>query len=281
MLMVKHWSLLLILLGCIGLTSCAIWRTPTIARIALLAPFEGRYREIGYSALYPARLALAEAQSPQLELLAVDDGGSIQTARDRARALVLDETVKAVIVIGYDATDPETQRAFADLPVLVIGEWLAPPISERVFMLTHPDIRQSLSYTARLDLIDAVAVQAPFIGGEIFGLEGFQKLRPQADGIEILSSGALPDAQWTAQILASDTFATAPNHLAIVVYDAIGLLAHVIPSADISREAVVQALRVVDYMGRGGRIVFDEAGYWSSAPIYRYRYQDGVLIVND
>ncbi len=39
------------------LSACAVKRTPTIYRIALLAPFEGRYREIGYNALYAARMA--------------------------------------------------------------------------------------------------------------------------------------------------------------------------------------------------------------------------------
>ncbi|MBE2183871.1 MAG: hypothetical protein IAE89_10635, partial [Anaerolineae bacterium] len=48
---------LLITLACaLCLAGCgATAATPKVQRIALLAPFEGRYREIGYNALYAAR----------------------------------------------------------------------------------------------------------------------------------------------------------------------------------------------------------------------------------
>ncbi|MCS7070642.1 MAG: hypothetical protein NZM00_03995, partial [Anaerolinea sp.] len=56
------------------LTGCTVHQTAP--RIALIAPFEGRYREVGYNALYAARLALADAESG-VQLLPLDDGGSV------------------------------------------------------------------------------------------------------------------------------------------------------------------------------------------------------------
>ena len=58
-------------------SACAVVRTPSIVRMALLAPFEGRYREVGYNALYAARLGFCRRQAIlQVDLLAVDDGGT-------------------------------------------------------------------------------------------------------------------------------------------------------------------------------------------------------------
>src|SRR5690349_2126250 len=47
-------------LGCF-LSGCAITPHELTPRIALLAPFEGRYREVGYNAYYAVRLAFVDA----------------------------------------------------------------------------------------------------------------------------------------------------------------------------------------------------------------------------
>ncbi|MEM6281408.1 MAG: hypothetical protein AAF787_04370 [Chloroflexota bacterium] len=93
-----------------------------MTRIALLAPFEGRYREVGYQALYAARMAIAETGRIDLELLAVDDGGSGATAVDRAAALNNDPLVKMVLVLGPHSAD-ERVIDLLEKPALVVGEW--------------------------------------------------------------------------------------------------------------------------------------------------------------
>src|SRR4051794_35174325 len=98
---VGAWRAMPLLIFALFLSACGVMHTP-ITRIALLAPFEGRYREIGYNALYAARLALADAADPQIELLPIDAGGD--QAAERARALSLDPQVKTVILLGYEAT---------------------------------------------------------------------------------------------------------------------------------------------------------------------------------
>ena len=47
-----------LLLLALALTACGASNPELPGKIALLAPFEGQYREIGYNALYAVRLAI-------------------------------------------------------------------------------------------------------------------------------------------------------------------------------------------------------------------------------
>jgi len=276
MLMKKCVVMLIMLMS---LSACAINPTTPIARIALLAPFEGRYREIGYSAIYPARLALKEAGITHLELVAVDDGGTLKTAQERARALLLDDTIKAVIILGYDSADSSVQEAFGDMPLIIIGEWATQPINDHVFLLTNSQIPALLSQAGRIELTDAAEVQTPFVGGEIFGLVSYTELRPNLDAIQVISSGMLSPADFAERLIASDIYVPAPNHLSLGVYDITQLLGEIITDPTMTRQAVANALQIVDYEGNIGRIHFDESGYWADAPIYQYGYENGRLVL--
>jgi ABC-type branched-subunit amino acid transport system substrate-binding protein len=86
------------------LVSCAFpGSTAPVVKFGLIAPFEGRYRPIGYDAIYAARLAVREQNAAggvrgyRVELVAYDDGGDANSAVERARQLALDPQVVAVI----------------------------------------------------------------------------------------------------------------------------------------------------------------------------------------
>ncbi|MCS6834635.1 MAG: hypothetical protein NZ750_01280 [Anaerolineae bacterium] len=85
------------------LTGCT--STPPILSIGLLGPFEGRHRRQGYEALYAVRLALADSGT-EYHLLALDDGGTLESAEQRAAALALDQSVVHVLLVGELANDP-------------------------------------------------------------------------------------------------------------------------------------------------------------------------------
>jgi ABC-type branched-subunit amino acid transport system substrate-binding protein len=91
--------------------------TRPVIKFGLVAPFEGRYRPVGYDAIYAARLAVRERNASggvggyRVELVAYDDGGDPQAATERARQLVLDPQV--VAVIGHFRVD--TTRAAWDV----------------------------------------------------------------------------------------------------------------------------------------------------------------------
>lgn len=117
----KRFAAFTLILAMLIVSGCAISRTPTRDKIALIAPFEGRDREIGYEALYAARLALVDAGSPY-DLLPIDDGGTPFTAVDRARALTHDPAVQAVILAGANTTANEIIGILAAIPTQIITE---------------------------------------------------------------------------------------------------------------------------------------------------------------
>ena len=100
------------------LASCAFpGSTAPVVKFGLVAPFEGRYRPVGYDALYAARLAVREQNAAggvggnRVELVAYDDGGDAPSAVERARQLALDPQV--VAVVGHYRI--ETTRAAWDI----------------------------------------------------------------------------------------------------------------------------------------------------------------------
>ncbi len=100
------------------LASCVFpGSTAPVVKFGLVAPFEGRYRPVGYDAIYAARLAVRERNAAggvggyRVELVAYDDGGDAQAAIERARQLALDPQV--VAVIGHYRV--ETSRAAWDV----------------------------------------------------------------------------------------------------------------------------------------------------------------------
>jgi hypothetical protein len=282
---VKKWGMISLLL--ILLSACAVVRAEQRVKIALFAPFEGRYREIGYNALYAARLGLSLDRTMQvfnggplnIDLMAVDDGGS--EAINHARALALDPLVMGVIALGYDATAPDVLAAFGDdLPVMIVGEWGAEPTSANIFILSNPDIQAQINTPARVSVTDAAALPTPLVGSDVLALEGFAKLRESLDGVTVLSSGSLPSENLIQLYRDSDDFAPAPGLLATLTFDATQFMA--MAANEHSRDSTLHKLTTFAHPLRSmnGEIRF-ENGYWADAPIHRYVYVDGVLTLEN
>lgn len=74
-----------------------------VVKVGLVAPFEGREREIGYDVLYSARLAVREINAAggiggtRIALVALDDGGDTEFAAATADSLLIDPQVVAVV----------------------------------------------------------------------------------------------------------------------------------------------------------------------------------------
>ncbi len=86
-------------------TAGCVQTTPRVVRIGLVAPFEGRYREIGVDIIPAARLAIREwaaqngSSSLAIELVAYDDAGDAVRAAEQAHKLTIDPDVE--IVVGH------------------------------------------------------------------------------------------------------------------------------------------------------------------------------------
>ncbi len=261
------------------LSACATPRAQLVQRIALLAPFEGRYREVGYEALYAARLALQDTSydGVNFELLPVDDGGTISSAAERARALAADPTVQAAIVLGHAAAAAETQQAFGDLSVIIIGHWGAYPQGDHVFILANQRIQEQLTVPATVSVTEVAQREAPLRCGEVCALVQFPQLRPDLSEITVVSSAVLPDAEFTTRYRGSDPFAPQPGLLAALTYDAAYIILQATEVNKGLRTVVQQTITSTVYQGLNGIIRF-EAGYWLDAPIRLYTYDNNNLL---
>lgn len=103
---------------------------PTVVKIGLVAPFEGRYRDVGYDAIYAARMAVREANGAaepggvHVELVALDDSADAELARQAATSLVLDPDVVAVMGHWRSETMAAAQAIYEQggVPLLMLGE---------------------------------------------------------------------------------------------------------------------------------------------------------------
>lgn len=244
------------------LAACSV--APSVQKIALLAPFEGRYRDVGYEALYAVRLALADAGAENVHLLAVDDGGSVASAVDRARALERDPAVKMALVLGLAAADERTLSAFERLPVLVVGHWGAVSDSN-VTLLAPPDLPAALSVPPDADFDALLNAETPLRAGEVAALDAFATLRDDLDDVAIISGARLPTPEFRRRYVDSDPFAPEPRLWAMLSYDATSI-ALAVMRRDVSPSAL-------SHEGYHGRIAFNDAGYWD-APLQTYALSD-------
>ncbi len=254
-------SLLSILVGCSGRNAARI------QRIALLAPFEGRNSEIGYDAYYAVRLAIKEHGDDTIELLAIDDGGSEANAAERAKALTSDSLVKVAIVLGNNATQPEAQQAFGELPVIIVGQWQAKPVDKHIYMLASDKLESVLTpFDHTISVNEAAEMQIPVVGGEVFALTQFSLLSKNLENVTIASSASLSDSDFRQRYLSSGQYVPEPGLLATLSYDAATIALKAIGSNDPNQQMAKSS-----YNGLNGSIHFVD-GYWADAPIHYYHY---------
>lgn len=236
----------------LALTACGASNPELPDKIALLAPFEGQYREIGYNALYAARLAFGDARPRNIQLLAVDDGGTRASAVARVRALNLDPAVLAIIALGPVATDPSAQKA-NDKPLILIGNWGQDRADENSLYAANAQQAKARE-RGDLDLL----IQT-------------RKVVDAAESMSFVSSGAPPDADFRERYLNSALYAPAPNWLATLTYD--------IARLTLAALAGGNAISTAEYLGLNGLIRFEDS-YWADAPLNRYRLDGNQLIAD-
>lgn len=118
------------------LAACAV--VEPVVKIGLVAPFEGRYRALGYDAVYAARLAVRQVNADggvggaRVALVALDDGGDRELARQTAASLVVDPDVIAVVGHGLS---PTTEAA---LPLYRKGDLVLLPLGQAPFAPVDP-----------------------------------------------------------------------------------------------------------------------------------------------
>jgi ABC-type branched-subunit amino acid transport system substrate-binding protein len=290
----------------VTLVSCAVPR-PTI-KIALVAPFEGRFRELGYDAFPAMRLVLREQilaggiGDYQVEFVAYNDNADPTFAERVAHDVVLDERV--VAVIGHFR--PDTTLAAAHVYTAAQLALLVPqvpadqlPVDPLVLRL-GPSRRASeaalVSCGPSAGEVVTVPHLAPFkmpsftpgvVSDVLRLLPDFQASAvPRLLGASVVGLCFASDAPYprdlpaATQALAafrevSGGFAPAPR--SISAYDATRVILRAI-RADIgahgvpTRAGVADALRHVEYDGLLGHITFGAKYSWEGAPVWVYQY---------
>lgn len=260
----RRWLALLLLTLCIGgyarfrATSEMTAGQPPIRRIALLAPFEGEHREIGYNALYAARLALADAGELRVELLPLEDNDPVV----RTAAVARDPVVLAALVLGSGA-QPEAQQALTDVPVLIVGEWADTCVSPTVRILS--DEATASHVLASVD--DPEASE-----GGLLLVTNAALRRRMALGLPmpvVYTVGRPPPDEFTTRYGAGDPFAPEPNLLATLTYDATRWLISAVQASS-TRADVLDILIRTPYTGYHTLEVAD--CFTPSLPTHAYQF---------
>jgi ABC-type branched-subunit amino acid transport system substrate-binding protein len=229
--------------------------TQPVIKIGLVAPFEGRYRAIGYEAIYAARLAIREINAQgglngyRIELVALDDRGESDQAIGAARKLTIDPQV--IAVIGHyrpDSTDAAIEEyctqqvaVIAIESVYALPEKCSQPII--AFVLGHASIERWLS--------------KPLV---------FVSSVPDPSGLAAAQS-------FISTYNASPIDGTRAGPIALQTYDAMYVVFDAIRRTEkIDRGTVGAALGNSNFNGLGGHYAFDPQGNLIDAPIYVFEY---------
>jgi ABC-type branched-subunit amino acid transport system substrate-binding protein len=217
-----------------------------------VAPFEGRYRAIGYEAIYAARLAIREINARggvhgyRIELVALDDRGEADRAIEAARQLIIDPQV--VTVIGHYR--PTTTAAALDvycagsLPVVALETISAP---------------------------DACQGGVLFLGRASAG-------RWFDDRLTFVSNtpdpNSLPSATgFVKNFNAIPIDGTRAGPIALQTYDVMYLIFDAFQQAEkIERVGVAAAMAHSQFAGLGNKYAFDQAGNLIEGRTYVYEY---------
>ena len=280
------------------LAACAAPR-PT-AKIALVAPFEGRLRDVGYQAFPAFRLALREQIAAggigryQVEFVAYNDDGDAESAQRVARNVVSDPDV--VAVIGHYRMDTTLAAlsvyTAAGLPVLVPGVTAdLLPADDLVFRMGPSSAAGEAAMaraSTRVDCHTSPALAALTMDA----LRTVPDLQSEAMddlyGSRTAGLCFVADAPYPADLPAAERalagFAevsggAGPGPRSISAYDATRVLLDAI-SLDVevhgkpTRAGVADALRRISTDGVLGSIRFDANGRWADAPVWVYRFDD-------
>lgn len=250
-------------------TGCLPPALPRVIKIGLVAPFEGRYRAVGYDAIYAARLAVREINAAggvagwNLELTAYDDRADPTMARAAAHNLVIDPDVIAVIGHYRQESLAAAGDVYVDakLPLLVIGGRFTHDAATIWHLMPSParaGAETVLAGSVNADAGVAVPFVAPYpLPEDVAGLDA-----------------------WRAAYRDVGPHVPEPGLYALPTYEAIYILADAIAAAVTadghpSRVGVASAMPDVRRSGFLGDIAWDAAGFWAGAPLYLYTQENG------
>jgi branched-chain amino acid transport system substrate-binding protein len=195
------------------LTACTFPGTirPTV-KIGLVAPFEGRYRYVGYDVIYAVRLALYEANEQGgvagygVELVAYDDGADPVMAVGQARKLGVDPDVVGAIGHFREETTAAAVGTYAEAGIpLIAPAVLSPDLTRDEGVVYRLGPAAELLADALIERVSRLAPRGEVVlvgqGGPLG--EALQRVARERTGQRLPALSA--DAQgWETEALARD-----------------------------------------------------------------------------
>ena len=165
----KRLLLPILCLFLLPLTACR--QVDPVMKIGLVAPFEGRHRDVGYDVIYGARLAIQQANrtrgpgETRLALEAVDDFGDPAMARQSATAMAIDPGIMAVIGHWLPETTAAARPIYEakELPFVSAGDEPLGP--------TDPDQLDQEFRQAYAEVTPFDEVAGPYAGAAYDGVQ--------------------------------------------------------------------------------------------------------------
>ncbi len=301
------WDFGVLALGILALCACVPSTRPSI-KIGVVAPFEGRYRQIGEEIIYAVRLAVREANESggikgyTIELMAFDDGGDPAQAEEQARKLATDPQVVGAIGNWLDSTTLAAALVLADSGIPFLATTSSPDLDPSAFRLwltdtaylaAAPDSQHCPLPCDSLENLDWFAnPQLPITnyqrsGPPLWGLTQFPRLAGDAaESVHVITPSPLPaessDPSFADRYRAISP-GVEPRFLAVLAYDATRILFDAI-SRDIqsnrmpTRSGVETALAQTDYNALSGHFSFNADRDWYEVSGWVYQWREGQLI---
>ena len=290
----------------LALSAC-VPATRPVVKIGLVAPFEGRYRDVGYEVIYAVRLAVREANAAggvdgyDVELTALDDSGDPAMAAEQARKLGTDPQVVGVIGDWLDATTQSAAPVYnvEGVPLLATTSAALPPGAFRLW-LTSDAITAAAAGSQlcplpcdTLDNVDwltqahAQSGARQIFGPPLWGQPQFATLAGSlASGVRFIAPAPYPadstDPSFAARYKAISN-GVEPHANAVLAYDGARLL-FAASATSVGRDGVPThlgvstALSQIDFQGLSGPIEFDAAHNWAGAKAWVYEWQNGAVV---
>jgi len=265
-------ALFFLLLSSFFLSSCLPVTRPVV-KIGLVAPFEGRYRHLGYEVIYAVRLAVRAANAADglagysVELAALDDSGDPEMAIEQARKLATDPQVVAVLGHWLDATTATAAPEYARLRLPLLIPFSTSALPDSAYRLWHaPCLWVTLA--GCFNTVEELAIlnSGPITVTSAVPLPADSTDPSFADRYRAISNGFEPRL---AAVLAYDA-----THL---LFDAI--VRDIGANGAPSRAGVRAQLAQSDYTGLSGNFSFDAEREWQRAgQEWVYVWRDGRLV---
>jgi len=201
-------ALLLVATGCLP----RLATRPTF-KIGLVAPFEGLYRDLGYDALYAAKLAIRErnhsggVEGYLVELVALNDDQDPQAATQRAREMVVDPDIVGVVGHFGDETTLAALPAYHEAGLaLVVPASTASAVTCSGYSQTYRLVTNNVvigEVAARYAALEQGAAKVAVVGGTHDLVGAFTRIAEQA-GIEVIVHETQDHEVLVSQLAAED-----------------------------------------------------------------------------